>query len=380
MANDIPSLAEAFGGNSSTAGGGDGLGMTTMPDDGGAGPKPGGDKDDWLELSEKPFSQFVEDNPDDLENAPDRERDKQELVFTPDDDEGFDDGDLDDFKDTRKDPDKKRMGRLQREMKHKHEAREQHAKLASHTDRIVKETTIAMRAEMKANQNLAKFIHDSTIDRVRRIDAELAQAKEEGNVGKIADLTTERVNSVKIVEQAKSQFDRYSDEAINAFVYDPKVPRDLMTPNGDGTSRGRDWMDANSEWFRNPDKFGAEIAAAKAIDQQLAREGKFDLNSDEYYMELTKRVAMRFRDLEVHTLDGRVARIGERQRGGGGGQRRDTTGSSSVRGSTQSRSPQRQGGKEVINSEERRMLERFGIDFSNKDHIQALKDERVRNK
>lgn len=339
------------------------------------------DKDDdfGFDLDTKPFDRFAEGDDDDrLENDPARKKaDNEEVVFEVSEEDDLGDGDDDDFKDNRKPKDKKKDSRLQREMRLKAEARDTASKLTTHLDRVAGDTTNAMRLEMHGRRNLAEVVKSQASRDLQRFDQDMRIAQENGDTAAMGQLARQQAEANEVLLKADAVISRYSKEAVDKFVYDPKVPDDLRNPNGGATTKGADWVDANSSWFKNPDKHGGEIAYARAIDEQLVKEGKLQPNTDEYFNELTRRVAIRFRDLDVYTTDGRVARVGERQRGGGQQQRRDTTGSSSTSGGNQTRVPQN-GKRESINAEEQKFLRGFGIDTSNKDHLAALKANRMK--
>lgn len=365
--SDLPSLDSVMKGFE---------GMTD--EDKGGKDKDKGDDDFGFDLDTKPFSRFADGDDDQLENDPARKKaDNEDVVFEVAEEDDYLDGDDDDFKDNRKPKDKKKDNRLQREMRLKAEARETASKLTTHVDRIASDTTKAMRLEMHGRRTLAEVVKSQAHQNLARFEQDLRVAQENGDMSAMTNITRQQAEANDVILKADALISRYSKEAVDQFVYDPKVPEELRNPTGGATTKGADWVDANSSWFKNPDKYGGEIAYSRAIDEQLVKEGKLQPNTDEYFNELTRRVALRFRDLEVYTTDGRVARVGERQRGGGQQQRRDTTGSSTASGGNQTRVPQN-GKRETINSEEMKFLKGFGIDTSNKDHLAALKANRMK--
>lgn len=337
-------------------------------------------KDDDLDdlgfdLDDKPFSRFADE--DRLENDPDRKKEKDdEIVFEVIDDDG--DGEFDDeeFKDNRKNPDKRKQSRLQREMRLKAEARDGMSQLSQHLSRVAGDVTAAMRAEMHGKRDLAEVVKNHAEQNIQRFSADLKRAREDGDDQAVERIAGELAEAKNIVLKADAVIERFAKDKVEAFVYDPKVPEQLRNPNGGGTTKGRDWIDANAHWFNDPQKHAAEIGMARSLDEQLMKEGKFKPDTDEYYNELTRRMALKARDIDVYTIDGRVARVGERQRGGDRNQRRDTTGSSSQSGSHQSRRPSQS--RESLSSEDQHFLKGFGLDLNNKDHLKELKANRVR--
>lgn len=366
--DDLPSLDSVMQGFA---------GMSSQ-DDG----KPGkGDDDKFdygFDLDDKPFSRFADDD-DNLENDPNRKQtDNNEVVFEVADDDG--DGAFDDeeFKDTRKRPDKKKDSRLQREMRLKAEARDQLGQLATHVDKMAAEITASHKAHFTSQRNLAEVVKNQAVADINRFQADMERAQEEGDTRKIGQIAADLAEARNIILKADAVIDRFAPDKVERYVYKPEIPEHLRDPNNGGTPRGRDWMDANSEWFKNPDKYGAEIAMARAIDAQLAKEGKFKPDTEEYYNELTRQVALKVRGaVDVYTADGRIARVsGERQRGGAG--RMDHTGSSTPSGGNQNRRGNGQQQRETLNAEEQRFMRNLGINLQDKDHRKALSDNRLK--
>lgn len=344
--------------------------------------KPGGKDDDDMgfDLDDRPFDPFAPDNKDDrLENDPaNKAGRKDEVVFEVADDDDDNAIDDDDFKDNRKKGDPRKMSRLQREMKLKKEARDKLGQLGSHVDRLASEVTMAKRNELHTRRALGEMALSTARRDLASFAKDLDRATEAGDREEIGRISRAQAESESIILKAEALIERYSEAKVNAFVFNPEIPEDIRDANRGGTSKGKDWIDANAAWFGNPDQYGAEIAFARAADAQLAKEGKFDVNSDAYYEELTRRVATNMRNIEVYTNDGRLARVGERQRGGGG-KVADTTGSSSNSGSNQQRRPATNGDKrETISAEEQHFLGKMGLDFKNPEHLKELKANRVR--
>lgn len=364
--DDLPSLDDMM------------KGFGELDDKGG---KKGADdlEDLGFDLDDKPFSRFKESDDDRLENDPERKKgDNEDVVFEVLDDDDLSDIDDDEFKDNKKNPDKKKNSRLQREMRLKAEARNALDEVNKHLSRVAAEATAAMRAEMHGKRDLAEVVKSQALENLSRFSAELKLARENGDDEAIERIARGRAEAENIILKADAVIDRFAKDKVDAFVYDPKVPEQIRNPNGGGTPKGRDWIDANAHWFKDPQKYAAEIGMARSIDEQLAREGRFKPDTDEYYNELTRRMALKARDIEVYTIDGRLARVGERKRGGEGQkQRRDPTGSSSQANSNQSRTPAN-GKRESLSSEEQHFLKGFGLDLGNKDHLKELKANRVR--
>ena len=339
----------------------------------------GGDDDDTgFDVDMNPFSQFADDDSGQLENEERKQTKADEVVFDvleDDDQEGDQD---DDFKDTRKKGDPRKMSRLQREMRAKKEARDALSALNKHVDRIAAQTTEAMRAEMHAKRGMAEIARNTGINNLEQSARDMKLARENGDDALLERAISMQAEARTLISKAEGVIARYPEAEVDRFVFDPRVPQELRDANNGGTSKGKDWIDANAHWFANPEKYGAEIAFAQATDKQLMKEGKFSPESDEYFNELTRRVALNMRNIEVYTSDGRVARVGERQRGGGQQQRRDTTGSSANSGTQQSRRPDNGKERDVITSEERKLFARMGLDLTNKEHLAELKANRVK--
>ena len=327
-----------------------------------------------IDVDNRPFDPFAKD--DQLENDPARQAQrKDEVVFEVVEDDDTDVDQEEDFKDTRKKGDPRKMSRLQREMKLKQEARDKLEALNNHTTRLAAEVTKAQRAEMHSRRNMGEMALGKARDDIQNLQAMMAAAQENGDTAAVGNFARRQAEAEAVVLRAEALIERYAEAKVNNYFYNPEIPEQLRDSNNGGTAKGKDWVDANAAWFSNPDKYGAEIAFAMATDKQLIKEG-MKPDTDDYFNELTRRVALKMNHLEVYTADGRVARIGQRQRGGGGN-RVDTTGSSANAGSSQSRRPSNQA-RETLSPEEQRMLRGLGIDTSNKDHLAELKRNRVK--
>jgi hypothetical protein len=338
--------------------------------------KAGGD-DDLIELEEDdPIRALMDDEDDNPENAPKTARSKdqmQEIVFHEDDEED-DGGDIEDFT-NRGDPDKKKLNRLQREIRLKNEARQNGQKLLNVVSESEKAATEALRAEARTRRGTADMVMNFASTDIRRLNAELAQAKEDGNGDRIGELTEKLSEARNAYDQAKGIRDSLSDEKIEAIRYRADVPRmPKMT-------KGQDWIDQNP-WFNDP-KFAAEKAAAIEIDKQLIAAGG-NIDSDDHFLNLTKRIAQKFPSLTsqglLHTNDGRVARLtsdGGRKRGGSG--KRDITGGgSAIRAGGTSQTRSSSDGKEHFSKSERRFLERMGVDLTDKETREEYKRNMIR--
>jgi hypothetical protein len=363
--DDLPSLDAVMQGFS---------GMSNLDDS-----KPGKDETDYgFDLDDKPFSRFTDDDGN-LENDPKRKQtDASEVVFDVLDEDQNTDLDDEEFRDNRKRPEKKKDNRLQREMRLKTEARDQLGQLATHYDKLAAEVTQAHKNHFTSQRNLAEVVKNQALADLARFDQDITRAQEDGDTAKIRQIAQDQARANDVILKADALIERYAPDKVERYVYQPEAPVHLRDPNKGGTSRGRDWMDANSEWFNNPDKYGAEIAMARAIDQQLAKEGKFKPDTEEYYTELTRQVALKTRgSIDVYTTDGRVARVGgERQRGGGG--RVDHTGSSTPSGGNQNRNGSGQGQRETLTAEEQRFMRGFGINVNDKEHRKALSENKMK--
>lgn len=360
--DDLPSFDEVMG-----------------ADKGGSGKK----DDDLLDIDFNEMPRFADDDSDDdrLENDPNRAKaDNEEVVFEVDDETDGDDGDLADFDDKKggdqRKGERKKMNRLQREMRLKRDARAQTSEVMQHLQRVIQEATTLGRAGMVRHRQGAEIFRNNALSEISRIDKEIATARENGDTSQLEQLVARRADATDAIGKAEGIINDLSDDVINAFQYDPKLPATIQNI-GRTPATGQDWIDANSGWWSDP-KRAAEVAATRAIDTALAAEGKLKPDTDEYFLELTRRVARRFPDMEVYTPDGRKAVPGgQRQRGGGG--RRDTTGSGSQaqRATPQVSQDRQRDGRVTISSEERSMLERMGVDLSNEEHRKEYAAQRV---
>lgn len=340
------------------------LGMSTMEDDAPV-KKDGKDDDFGFDILDDKTSNFR----DQLENE-ERGKDKiDDVVFEVADDQDDGSFEIEEFKDNRKPAEKKKLTRLQREMRLKGEARGQLTEAAKHIQRVSSEAAFAMKEGFRAKRQYAELVKNMATGEITRFNEEIERAREEGNTRLAQTLAEKVADAQSAIVSADKQIARYSEENIENWLYDDKVPDNIKAAANPISTKANDWIDANSEWFKDPNKHGAEIAAARAIDQQMLNEKVFTPGSDEYYNELTRRVALKFPDIEVFTADGKVARVG-RQRGGS--QRRDTTSSGQQRGS-QTAQP---GKREVLGRDEQSLLRGLGLNLSDPKVRKELESNR----
>lgn len=157
--------------------------------------------------------------------------------------------------------------------------------------RIMRERKLKREAEERAEQEvdarqkieerlynseqLAITLLSSQVERdIKDQTAALKKAKEEGET----DAEIEAQGQLDELRAKKRQID-HAAESIKPPV---KVEKPAVSPQ---TKR---WMDRN-KWFVTGE-FAAEATYARAIDQELSKEGKFSVGTPEYFSELDRRI------------------------------------------------------------------------------------------
>ena len=189
----------------------------------------------------------------------------------------------------------------------------------------------------------------------------IRMAKEAGDEEATSRFESQLLDVRDAKRTSEAERDKIPD-ADTVSRHQPNIQRTGRRPVGD--AKTSDWIDNNS-WFNDP-AHSAKRAAAVAIETSIRNEGKLDPKSDEYWIEVSRRVSKEIQGVDVYTHDGRRARqksgtpaTGGRKRGGRGKQ--DIVGGG--RAAPRARAPKK--GQVTLTKGERQFLEQgFGLDMS----------------
>ncbi len=235
-----------------------------------------------------------------------------------------------------------------------------------------------------------KLSLDGVDVRIRTSMEALKYARQEGDESAAIDIDAQIAELRSLRESIKGQIERLPSESDIDRAFDEQAARrraqsraaspskDNVRPLNDKAGR---WQSQNS-WMLDPSR-AAETAALMAINNQLVNEG-LDANNDDFFVELSRRMAKTFPSLPIKDLSGRqLTAAPVRQQQPGQQQRRP--GSAPVAGArstapAQTRGP---GAKRVeLDRSDRAMMRSLGIDPTNDKAVKYYakqKFERIRN-
>lgn len=177
-------------------------------------------------------------------------------------------------------------------------------------------------------------------------------------------------NMAKVPDDAA--LDRAYQDHVNArrsrVQQPPSRSEDGLRPLNEKAGR---WASQNA-WMNDPARV-SEKAALQAIDQRLVNEG-YDPKDDEYFVEMTKRLAKDFPSLGVKTIDGRVL-------GGAPSRPAARQASAPPVASARSNAPPSANGKTKtqvqLDFSDRRMMRQLGIPLDNKEAVKRYAREKL---
>lgn len=135
--------------------------------------------------------------------------------------------------------------------------------------------------------------HDRAI---AALQSDLAAAHEAGESKKVAELTA-KINRLEGEYWHKKTVAQMGAQEKPAAVTPPAARQEQSRVPTGPTATAKKWMRAN-EWWDDPD-FAGERAYANAIFAQLVEDDEMDADDPDTFKELGKRMAKKFKDLEV---------------------------------------------------------------------------------
>jgi chemotaxis protein histidine kinase CheA len=283
-------------------------------------------------------------------------------------------GDLDDIENPRiKD-------RIMRERRLRMEA---DTRYAAENERMEQALLASEKQKVKIQEDSFKLSLDSVDIRMRTLTEGLIVAEEENDKRAKVQIEAQIKELQGIRNGIESNMAKLPKEADldRAYQdYKAKQSRSRVTssPSREGDIKplnekaGR-WAQ-NNAWMNDSRQISAK-AALTAHNNALVNEG-YDANDDQFFIELSRRMAKDFPSLGVKTLDGR-------QMGGGSQQRpSQRQGSAPPVAGARSASPPPQNGGKVKNrveldANDRRMMRTLRIDMTNKAAVQLFAKEKL---
>lgn len=196
-------------------------------------------------------------------------------------------------------------------------------------------------------------------DELETIKSKMEQAYEKGDTKLLASLNIE---STRVVQRMTLRENTVKARKVQYETVKKRMAADGAQQTQPTNPKATVWVSRN-KWFNDP-RFANETAQARRIDAALDLEG-YDKGSDEYYAELDARLKKRFPKLSAGQAEP-----------GNGGQRRPTGGPAPAVQQAQRSSRPGSGGKVVLDSNDFRVMRRFGMDPKNATHVKQYAREK----
>lgn len=349
------------------------MGMKTVADRNGGGPSADSDlieqddtplNDDGIEVN------FVDDEGD----PPIQARRGQN------EDPDFFEGETDDDDDDLAGVSQKVRDRIMRERRLRLDDANRHAQELERAEATVLTTTLE---KASAQRDAIKVGLDGLDVRLTTLREGLKQARTEGDVSAETDIEAGIRQIENLRREIEAQAQRIpSDEQIKStFAQYQAQERPKRAARSGGSEDGRplnalagQWRDRNA-WMDDPSK-AEELRSLVAISTQLGKEGLAP-DSQEHFVELTRRMAKSYPNLGVRDLSGR-------QMGPSRSQPQDSRRSSPPVGGNRGKVPMsgvtrsKDGKPQVaLDQSDRRMMRQLGIDPENKKHAVYFAKEKL---
>jgi len=164
---------------------------------------------------------------------------------------------------------------------------------------------------LKTRKTEAPAVDEAAHERaIAALQSDLAAAHEAGESKKVAELTA-KINRLegeywhkKTVAQLGNQTPA---EPAKTPARQEQRPAARQNAADGATAEAKRWMRANEDWWEDPE-FAGEKAYANATFTKLVQEEDMDADDPETYAELGKRVAKKFKDIEVIDPDAKRAK------------------------------------------------------------------------
>lgn len=344
---------------SNTSGGG--LESSTLPD------FQTGQDDSLIPLDDDIEFTFTDEAP--VEQAPQQRRGQNE-------DNGGDSDDLGDIENP---------GIRNRIMRERRLREEFETRATSDREQLEAALLNSEKSKLSIQRDAFKLSLDGVDVRIRTATEALKMARSDGDVNSETDIEAQ-INELRTIRDNinnqmgrlpnEQDLDRAFQEHVNARRQQAAQRRPARQAS-DGVqalnNKAGQWQ-ANNAWMSDRSRT-AENASLLAINNQLVKEG-FDANDDEFFTELSRRMAKSFPSLGVKDLSGRSL-------GGQQGQQRSSA-PPVAGGRGQAGTPTRQSNQRKVDLDrsDRIMMRALNIDVTNKQAVAAYaknKLERLRS-
>lgn len=238
----------------------------------------------------------------------------------------------------------------------------------------------AEKRSVRAQRDSFKLAIDGIDVRIATAREALKYARQEDDVGTQTDLEDHLRQLREMRSKIETNMGQLPEEAALDRAYQDHVAKRRQSAGAQASDDVQPLNDRAARWIKaNPWMSDASKAPAKKsvreVDQALVAEG-YDPNSDAYFVELSRRVAKRHPDIKVADLSGRgPGQSGTRPQAPG------RQASSPPVASTRSVAPGAPNNKTrtriELDGTDRSMMQRLGIDMSNKAAVQRYAKEKL---
>jgi hypothetical protein len=270
----------------------------------------------------------------------------------------------------------------ERVMRERRRAQEAERSSQAQIEQVEKALLQERKSSVRAQLDAFKISLDAVDVRTRTAREALKAARVDGDVNAEEDIKAALDELTNIRRGIETNMAKLPDEAALDRAYNEhvsarrsRVQQPASRSNDDlrplNEKAGR-WA-AQNTWMNDPERV-SEKAALQAIDQRLVSEG-YNPQDDEYFTEMSKRLAKSFPTLSVKLLDGRVL--------GGAPANRPAARQSSAPpvASARSVAPPSPGTKSKtrvdLDHTDRRMMRQLGIDLSNQNAVKRYAKEKL---
>jgi hypothetical protein len=199
--------------------------------------------------------------------------------------------------------------RIMRERRLAREARERMLAVEEHNQRALYDAELR---NVAIQRDSAKMAVDGIDLRIRTAVEALKIAKTEGDVSSEVELSNQlreldrarqtvldMQNGLPSEEQLRGRFEEYRNRRRAELQASPRDAGGVKATS----PMAQKWADANT-WVNKPENSG-EQAYLVALGDRLVQEEGLNPNSQEFYTELSKRMAKRFPELNIRDVSGR---------------------------------------------------------------------------
>lgn len=266
--------------------------------------------------------------------------------------------------------------RLHEEIQRERQARtESEGRWLREQEELERQIVNSEKGRVSAQLDSFKLALDGLDIRISSAIEGLKYARQEGDVSAETDFETQIAHLRQMRSQVEQNMSSLPDpnQIEQAWVqHAQNRRRQMQASKGDDVRalnpKAETWIKANP-WFNDPSK-ATEKRSVMAVNNALVEEG-YDPNSDEFFRELTRRVAKRHTSISVKDIGGQAA--GNSQRPAQRGQSAPVTSARTAAPGAGGKSRRRV----ELDSSDRAMLRALGIDVSNEAAVKRYAREKL---